>query len=81
MAYDIQGQVSKNASGIPAFPAEWNPDSDGARANGILMEQTDTLTIKYKTETTNIMVGNNSAYTADVPTTTGYGRIVARRGW
>lgn len=77
----LRAYMSKNSNGFPQFNAVWNPDSDGARANGILLQQTDACVVVMKVDSTSIAAGSNSAYLADVPNTSGYGRVVAERGW
>ncbi|ADE10488.1 hypothetical protein [Sideroxydans lithotrophicus] len=81
VANAVDGFVSKNANGLPAFKAAWNPDGDGARGHGCLIEQTDRNTVKMKTEYTSVTVNANTNYAADLPTASGYGRLVASRGW
>jgi len=81
VANSVDGFVSKNANGLPAFKAAWNPDSDGVRGHGCLIEQTDRNTVKMKTEYSSVSVSTNTNYAADIPIASGYGRLVASRGW
>lgn len=60
--------------------AAWNPDSDGARANGVITELYSRNTIRAKTENV-IGTSANSNYLSEYGVAAGQIRIIAERTW
>lgn len=82
-ALNIYGYYSTSSTGFPFVIATWNSDSDGARANGVLIEQTSRNIGSYRTEASILAFANTrlSTYLSSSTGNAGYGRLIAKRGW
>lgn len=79
-AYEVFPYIAQNSSGFPFAVATWNADSDGTRANGVLLQQTGRNSFTYSTEAF-LAIGANTRLSSYVQMATPYGKVVAKRGW